>query len=28
LGQRSGYRNEMNAAAGYSFRVVRSLNMP
>lgn len=28
LGQRSGYRNEMNADAGYSFRVVRTLNVP
>lgn len=27
LMQRSGYRNDMNAVAGYSFRVVRTLNV-
>jgi formylglycine-generating enzyme required for sulfatase activity len=27
LTQRSGYRNEMNVVAGYSFRVVRTLNL-
>ena len=27
LTQRSGYRNDMNVAAGYSFRVVRTLNV-
>ena len=28
LTQRTGYRNEMNVVAGYSFRVVRTLNVP
>jgi len=28
LTQRTGYRNEMNVVAGYSFRVMRTLNVP